>query len=363
VSEQGEVLAAGLPAVLVQVSGERGPEPGTPVSSEGFAEFGRGVLRAVTALDQSRLRRRGEGSDAPALPPGTDGIVTVRKVLPTWAVRLLIGALLLPAVLAAVDGFFRTRRRGVRTGAWLWWALAAAVPFMLAWAWARLLDVAGLLDAPPSPVPEGVIGLDEAGAAALASTVAIAVLAWVFLRPRLAGSAETIDAPAERPSTARRAAAPESGAAAATALVLALLAVAVWAANPYAAGLLVPAAHAWLFALSPETRVRRHSTGAALVAAGVASAVFVVLYYAIALRMGPIDLAWLAYLSASGGVIGPLSALGLSLFAGCLACVLLVLRARRRYTPPPGGAPLVTRGPTGYAGPGSLGGTESALRR
>jgi len=40
-----------------------------------------------------------------------------------------------------------------------------------------------------------------------------------------------------------------------------------------------------------------------------------------------------------------------------------VMRTRRRIaaaTPP---EPLRTRGPASYAGPGSLGGTESALRR
>jgi hypothetical protein len=55
------------------------------------------------------------------------------------------------------------------------------------------------------------------------------------------------------------------------------------------------------------------------------------------------------------------------LFAGllaALAAVVRVLLARRRLGPADGGKDqFATRGPLSYAGPGSLGGTESALRR
>ena len=47
----------------------------------------------------------------------------------------------------------------------------------------------------------------------------------------------------------------------------------------------------------------------------------------------------------------------------CLAGLLKIMRMRRRVQADRGPEPLVTRGPVGYAGPGSLGGTESALRR
>jgi len=44
--------------------------------------------------------------------------------------------------------------------------------------------------------------------------------------------------------------------------------------------------------------------------------------------------------------------------------VIRVLIARRRLGDAPGsGESIRTRGPLSYAGPGSLGGTESALRR
>jgi hypothetical protein len=54
------------------------------------------------------------------------------------------------------------------------------------------------------------------------------------------------------------------------------------------------------------------------------------------------------------------------LFAGLLAAFAGALRAliaRRRLGPPGSGDEFRTRGPLSYAGPGSLGGTESALRR
>jgi hypothetical protein len=49
-----------------------------------------------------------------------------------------------------------------------------------------------------------------------------------------------------------------------------------------------------------------------------------------------------------------------SLLAGCTAAALIV--AAHAGAPAAGAnAPITVRGPRGYAGPGSLGGTESAL--
>ena len=52
-----------------------------------------------------------------------------------------------------------------------------------------------------------------------------------------------------------------------------------------------------------------------------------------------------------------------SLWLACLAGLLVVLRVRRKVEAAAEPERLRTRGPAGYAGPGSLGGTESALRR
>jgi len=78
---------------------------------------------------------------------------------------------------------------------------------------------------------------------------------------------------------------------------------------------------------------------------------------------GPLDFGWALLLAVAGAHIGPISWLFWSLAAGCaIAAVVLAWRTPR---PPPHERvePQITvRGPVGYAGPGSLGGTESAMR-
>ena len=69
-------------------------------------------------------------------------------------------------------------------------------------------------------------------------------------------------------------------------------------------------------------------------------------------------------LAVAGAHVGPLAWLLWSIAAACaLAAIVLAWRTR----PPPAvetAEPRITvRGPATYAGPGSLGGTESALRR
>ena len=53
------------------------------------------------------------------------------KAIPAWAVRLLVLMLILPVLVATVDGLARARRRGHSILRWSAWVLAAAVPFVL----------------------------------------------------------------------------------------------------------------------------------------------------------------------------------------------------------------------------------------
>jgi hypothetical protein len=347
VSGQGEPAAEGTPAVLLSASGERGPAPRASVSEERMAELGRTVVRAVTAIDAA-----GAG-DATALGPAfaaePQGIVTVRNVLPDWSVRLLVGCLLLPALLAALDGYFRARRRRLPVERWLLWVGALAAPFALAWAWTRGLGLAGAVDAPGAPVlaawdPAGTGGLAWAGSAVL-----VWALAWAFLRPWLARRTGVRGSPAA------------GGAGAAIGAMLVLVTLAVWLANPYAAAVMLPAAHAWLFLASPGTRLRGWAAAVAL-AVGAAPPLLLGFHYARALGEDPLELLWSGFLAVAGGHFSLGTGGVLSLWAGCFAGLLYALRARRRVaarTPP---EPIQTRGPVTYAGPGSLGGTESALR-
>jgi hypothetical protein len=151
-----------------------------------------------------------------------------------------------------------------------------------------------------------------------------------------------------------------TGAGAAVALVAVGIGIVVWAVNPFAAAVLLPGVHgAMLLGLASE-RPRRAVVAGALVAM-LALPVLIAVYYAHAFGMGPIALAWAAALLVAGGRIGVLDVLAWSVLLAALVGLLAHLRARPRRLPPP--TEVTVRGPATYAGPGSLGGTESALPR
>jgi hypothetical protein len=349
VTEQGEVNRAGLPAVLVQISGERGPESGARVSRERFTEVGRGALRSVIALDEAG--RRGTGGDTrPPFREEPEGVVTLRNVLPEWSVRLAVICLLLPALLAALDSFFRARRRKLRTGAWFAWALAAGAAVPLAWIWLRMLAITGALPAPHGPVAPDELRLEAGPAAALAS-IALPLAAGVLLVRPLTRSAR-----AARGNPAAGAAGAVAGA------IVCAVTLAVWVANPYAAALLLPAAHLWLFLGAPQTRLRGRVAWLAL-AAGLVAPLLVLAYELRALGADPFELVRTWLVATAGGHVSAWSALAAGALAGCAATLVRILVARRRIAAATPAERPTTRGPAGYAGPGSLGGTESALKR
>jgi hypothetical protein len=71
---------------------------------------------------------------------------------------------------------------------------------------------------------------------------------------------------------------------------------------------------------------------------------------------------WTGVLLIAGGGLGIPLLLEWSLVAGCAVSVAVIaVRAAREGAPE--AAPVTVRGPITYAGPGSLGGTKSALRR
>jgi hypothetical protein len=85
-------------------------------------------------------------------------------------------------------------------------------------------------------------------------------------------------------------------------------------------------------------------------------------YYAAAFAAGPIALAWLALQGAAAGHISPLFTVVAVGWAAALAGVVRVVASQRRIKRDAPPERIRTRGPVSYAGPGSLGGTESALR-
>jgi hypothetical protein len=349
ISGQGVVADAGLPTVAIGSTGEIPARPEEPVSRARLGSFGRGLLRAVTAIDEAGPVDPERAARSPAFSGGPDGIVTMRNVLPDWVVRLLVGTLLLPALLAALDGWFRARRRHLAVGRWAAWIAAAALAPLLGWLWLRLLGLS-VLTVPATPVEPDLYPIETAGIVALASTAIVTAVGWFGVRPLIVS----------RLGPGGSAAA--GGLAAATGLVVCVVAAVVWLFNPYAAALLLPAAHLWLLAAAPGSRLR--GVWAALpVAIGVALPLLAAAHYVSALDLDPLSFAWLLALATANGHISIGAALAVSLWLGCLAGLLVVLRVRRKIEAAAEPERPRTRGPASYAGPGSLGGTESALRR
>jgi hypothetical protein len=155
------------------------------------------------------------------------------------------------------------------------------------------------------------------------------------------------------------------GAGCALALILSLLTLAVWLTNPFAALMLVPALHLWLIAATARVP-DRGPVPALLVAVGLLPLVVVVLFYMSKLSLNPVEGLWYVFLLVTSGSIGVAAALFSCVFIGVFACLVSILVSRARR--PPAAKDIEPRrpavfGPGGYAGPGSLGGTESALRR
>ncbi len=337
---QGPFIGAGLPAVLLSASGELQPAADQEVSEARMTVFGRGALRAISALDSAR-----------DMPAPEAYVMIERKLLPEWPVRLLGAALLLPVLLAAIDGFARVRRRHEPVGRWLRWVGACALPFVLALLLTIVMKLTGLLSAaPPGPVAIADVPRDGTALAALVSVLVVIALGWFALRPLLARWWGAGGNPAT------------PGAAAAVLLVLCAIALVVWIVNPWTALLLIPALHLWLLAIAPE--VRLHPFAAlGLFLLGLLPPLLVAYSYARQFGLDPLELAWTGLLLVAGGTIGPFAGLLWAVMLGCTGAVLTIILRGSWEGGPEAQQPVTVRGPKSYAGPGSLGGTESALRR
>jgi hypothetical protein len=279
-------------------------------------------------------------------------VVLQRKTLPAWAVQLVLGSLLFAPLLVAVDGLARARRRRLHPGRWALWTLSCSLPFLACAVFAYLLGALGILGAaPPTPAAPGALPFDGGAAAAVVSVLLVFALAWLqwhaFVRRRGWGA---------RPD-------PEV-AGLSMLLVLLAAAILVWAIDPFAALLLIPALHVWLLLAAPELRPRPLAA-LGLVAVGLLPLALLVLFYAHQLGLGPGAVAWTALLLVAGGHVGPPAAIVWCVGLGCAAVAVMLCVTE---PPPPRGPStddfeITIRGPMSYAGPGSLGGTESALRR
>ncbi len=393
--EQAPLDARGLPAVQLGVGGENPPPADEPVSAARLEAFGRAALAAVYALDPAPSGAGGPqgsaggGEAGGGRPPaggaepggaasaaGTAvggveaGLPLHSKTVPGWALRLLVAALLLPALLALCDGLARLRRRGERVGRWVVWTLTCALPFLAAALFTILLGALGAFPAPRPPVSPAALPFDGAAVETTLASALVLLLAWLtwpalVRRLGLPGRPAAVDAATLSPL-----------------LVLAALAAVAWVLAPLTALLLVPALHAWLLlTLPPPPRPGRAAPGRAggrsvaatlgLLALGVAPLVALVAFYAAHLHLGVGGVVHTALLLLAGGRVGVLGAAGWSVACGGVVAVGAVALARRPADTAGGEPreweahepPIRIRGPLSYAGPGSLGGTKSALRR
>ena len=311
--EQGVLDADGLPAVLVQASGERGPSPHEALSGERLQGIGRGILDAVDALDT-----------APDISPAMQtSVVLQRQVLPAWAVELLGITLLVPVLVAAVDALARVRRRRRPVGRWdaVDAQLLAAVPLL------RAVRVSA--GTPRDPGLRAVRARARQRDALRRQGRHRGRGGGPHVRPRVG--------PVERArATPRLGHAPHPDVAGlALLLILAPLAVIVWLGDPFTALLLVPAVHLWLVLAAPELRPRR-PLALLLVALALAPLALLIVFYAHQLGVGVGGVAWSMLQAVAGGHVGPIGALLWSVALGCAAAATM-LAARGERAPLAGG--------------------------
>ena len=299
VSEQGEAARAGLPAVLLSASGERGPGRGR----DGVGEPA-GRVRPGGAARGHRARppvaRADEAGPFANEPVG-------HRHGPQRAARLGDPAARRhAAAAAAADRPRRVLRRPPPPpagGALARLGRRGAVPFLLAWLWLRMLGLVGAVDAPLGPVLPDALPLRGWNIVALVSAPLVLALTWIGVRGAIV---ERLRLPASVSA---------GGAAAALGLAITGLAALVWLVNPFAAALLLRRRAR----LAVRVRARdRHSsrTRILLVLLGLVLPAVMVLHYGLALGLGPLDLAWLAVIITAGGHVTPLAALFLSVLAG-----------------------------------------------
>jgi hypothetical protein len=352
-TEQAPFAAQGIPAALISLSGDRPAARDTAVAAGGsrIANLGTAVLQTVNALDSG-----------PSVPAPSAYLVLSGKIVPMWAIRLLILALILPVAMTTLDALARTRRRGHLMTRWIGWVLVGALPFAIGLAVLLIARAArGLSVIPPGAVLGGSdagrgVAITGADGALLGMILLAIVLAQLFLRPVCLRGLARMTAATGRPES------PAADAAAvALSVVMCALTLMIWLINPFAALLLVPALHLWMWLAQPG--VRSHRLGvAALLLVAIVPPLLIAAYYMVVYGLSPIALAWSIALMI-GGAMPVAIAVCWAVSLGCLASALTIAwRAVRAAAAAP--EPVVTvRGPTSYAGPGSLGGTESALRR
>jgi Peptidase family M28 len=320
--EQGPLLAHGIPALTLTSAGERPPATffDTParLDTVRLAQLGRSAQQLLRWLDF--------GAE---LAPGTARYVYFGpRVLPGWAIELVLLAALLPFLLVAVDLFARCRRRHIplapalrsyRSRAWFWlWAAVVFELFALAGAWPT---------APSVPLPPDASPGTNWPVIALIALFVLLGVGWLVTRQRLIP---------RRPASATE----ELAGATAALLALAVVALLVVATNVFALIFLLPSLHAWLWL--PHVRMRPVWTRLALVGAGFLGPLLLVGSFAARYGLG-LDTPWyVGELTATGYVKLPALAIAVGWLAAAGQVTALAVG---RYAPYPSARERPPRGP------------------
>ena len=319
---QAPFVARGVPAITLTSVGDR-PAPAfedtqTALDVGRLDELGRSAQALVASLDAGL-----------ELAPGTESYLYLgSRIVPGWAIQLVLIAALIPFLAVAVDLFARCRRRRIPLGPalrsyrsrLLFWLYVAAV-------FTVLVLLSGWPDAEPRPLPPELPAAGRWPVVGLATLVVAGLAGWFLARERL---------------LPRRAVGQGEELAGYTValLMLAILALVVVATNAFALLFLLPSLHAWLWL--PQLRDRRVAVRAAVLAAGLLGPALVLGSFALRYGIG-LDAPWyIATLAATGYV----ELLSVATFAAWLAAAgqLSALTARR-YAPYPSRAERPPRGP------------------
>jgi hypothetical protein len=320
--EQGPLLAQGIPALTLTTGGERPPnafaDQPERLNRVRLVELGRAAQQLLRWLDA--------GAE---LAPGTARYVYFGpRVLPGWAIELVLLAALLPFLVSAVDLFARCRRRHIpltpalrsyrsRVGFWLWVAILFEL-FALIGIWPS---------APSVPLPPNAAPATDWPVIGVLALTFLVGLGWLVTRARLVPRG---------PVSATE----QLAGAAAALLALAVVSLLVVATNPFALIFLLPSLHAWLWL--PHVRRRPIWTRLAVLGAGFLGPLLLLGSFAFRYGLG-LDTPWyLAELTATGYV--KLAAVAIAV-AWLGAAGQMTALTVGRYAPYPSARERPPRGP------------------
>jgi hypothetical protein len=319
VGEQGEINQAGKPAVLLSAGGTSRPPADAAVDPAGFSAYGRAALRSLRALD----------SPTASVGPQLSGFVVAGQVMPAWAMRILILAIVLPVLGGALIVLLTLRRDEHPLAAGAAWTAGCAIgPLVAGLLIIALGRVGAISPAVPAPFAGGAAPPTAWAWVLIAFLLILLIATIVVAGPRLTRDV----AGRTRPS--------RISVAAGVFGLMAVVTLVLVAWNPPAGLLVLPALVAWPAAIAPvPVTSPLHRAGLALLGALLPVAALVTVVGGLDVPLAQVP--WWLVLLIAGGHITPFSLLLSSLIAGALIATALTLlppgatdgieRLRERY--------------------------------